>query len=754
MRNKRDVFYLLSLLVLVLLYWSYALLPGNLLFVRDLSVDIIPKRSIWLNSHGFALWTPYLFFGSPFAANGQSEAFYPLNFIYSFFGLERGLTYYIVFQHALFLLTLYAAFRRVKFDAETSLIGAVGFGFGGFMASLSHLVIILSTVAWMPLSIIILSKAAEKNGFKWSLVLGPVLALQILAGEVQFALMSWLIAMFTVLFSPQAVKPRDAVRLAGAMGLGLLWGIIFSLPQSALSAELTALSNRAAGFNLKDALFWPLTPSGMKSLLVANYLMPTSVGIYWGLGSFSDNLFFSSCYLGVTMAPMVLFSFAGARRWKPVFWLAFGGVGLAMMLGDALPVYKFFYEYLPGFKLFRSPGKFLFFLNYSWVMLAMYGCRPLFNRTRSNTFVSIASIAVGLLIAVLLIAQPVRVQEFGNKWNDVISYLFLRSILREMVFFMILAALLFLGLGSRDRMLKASLALIIGLDLMVAHFNLNPVVKSDFYQPNASVKDLLKQAEGRKYPVRIASLNVGPLQLPTKELGSLLVWAQSYKDELHPFWPSYFGLNDIGSEGTFYVTDFDKFGLLNENKTKPERTVVFERAGIEDLYIKDVGFIPFSLPFPRASIFYNASAIGGQDKVLEIWSQPNFPALETLLMESGGSERSSAHGVMSEPAKITGYENEKVVIEADARRDGWLLLLDSYYPGWEATVDGKPAPIYRADGFFRAVPVPAGKHMVTFSYFPKIFQTALWISGIGFLFWIALLVFSSKAPQKRVEAGN
>jgi len=243
-------------------------------------------------------------------------------------------------------------------------------------------------------------------------------------------------------------------------------------------------------------------------------------------------------------------------------------------------------------------------------------------------------------------------------------------------------------------------------------------------------------------------LNVGLPRMTAKEMGGMTLRAQSYKDALIPFWPSYFRLNDISSEGTFYVADFDKFDLLKENKTKPEWTVVFERAGIEYLYNKDEGFIPFSLPFPRASIFYNASALNDQDKILDIWSQPDFPALETLLIESRTNLKSSAQGEMSEPAKITGYENEKVVIEADARKDGWLLLLDSYYPGWKATVDGKPAPIYRADGFFRAVPVPAGRHEVIFSYHPEAFYYSLWISAAGLAVWFGLIFFSFKMKRK------
>ncbi len=49
---------------------------------------------------------------------------------------------------------------------------------------------------------------------------------------------------------------------------------------------------------------------------------------------------------------------------------------------------------------------------------------------------------------------------------------------------------------------------------------------------------------------------------------------------------------------------------------------------------------------------------------------------------------------------------------------GYLVLNDALVPGWSATVDGRAAPIVRADYAFRAVPVPAGDHDVMMRYSP------------------------------------
>ncbi len=70
----------------------------------------------------------------------------------------------------------------------------------------------------------------------------------------------------------------------------------------------------------------------------------------------------------------------------------------------------------------------------------------------------------------------------------------------------------------------------------------------------------------------------------------------------------------------------------------------------------------------------------------------------------------------------------RVLIQTEAEHPGWVLLADVWYPGWEARVDGAPAPVLRADYLFRAVEVPAGAHTVEFRYRPLSFWAGAAIS--------------------------
>ena len=60
-----------------------------------------------------------------------------------------------------------------------------------------------------------------------------------------------------------------------------------------------------------------------------------------------------------------------------------------------------------------------------------------------------------------------------------------------------------------------------------------------------------------------------------------------------------------------------------------------------------------------------------------------------------------------------------VTIQASSPQDGWLILSDTFYPGWRATIDGAPTEIRVANEAFRAVEFPAGEHAVEFRYEPR-----------------------------------
>jgi len=82
----------------------------------------------------------------------------------------------------------------------------------------------------------------------------------------------------------------------------------------------------------------------------------------------------------------------------------------------------------------------------------------------------------------------------------------------------------------------------------------------------------------------------------------------------------------------------------------------------------------------------------------------------------------------------------EVALEATLVADGYIILADTAFPGWTATVDGSPARIRRADSLFRAVRLPPGRHEVVFRYTAASFHRGLWLCAAGLLVGIAVLV--------------
>jgi uncharacterized membrane protein YfhO len=91
------------------------------------------------------------------------------------------------------------------------------------------------------------------------------------------------------------------------------------------------------------------------------------------------------------------------------------------------------------------------------------------------------------------------------------------------------------------------------------------------------------------------------------------------------------------------------------------------------------------------------------------------------------------------------------VIDASLNDAGILVLADSYYPGWKAYVDGKEEKILRANLFFRAVSLSAGRHTVEFRYEPRSFAIGLAISvGTVIVLIITSVIFYLRGRKRTV----
>jgi hypothetical protein len=105
----------------------------------------------------------------------------------------------------------------------------------------------------------------------------------------------------------------------------------------------------------------------------------------------------------------------------------------------------------------------------------------------------------------------------------------------------------------------------------------------------------------------------------------------------------------------------------------------------------------------------------------------------------------------SEKVRYLELSADRVVLEADVDRPGAMVISETWYPGWRATVNGQPAPVLKAFRAMRAVPVPAGKVRVEMTYRSRPFELGALVSLPA---WLGLTAFGVTAFLRRTQPAS
>ena len=139
---------------------------------------------------------------------------------------------------------------------------------------------------------------------------------------------------------------------------------------------------------------------------------------------------------------------------------------------------------------------------------------------------------------------------------------------------------------------------------------------------------------------------------------------------------------------------------------------------------------------------------------LRIWQKgEEYPLRSRVLVETNSPQAvlaTAAGGVTSEKEVVRFIRNEpgRMEMEATLERPGYVVISNTYYRGWKATVDGKDAPILRANRAMQAVGLPSGSHKITLTYSSRPIVVG---GAISALTWLALAVW---AVRRRYPAGG
>ncbi|MFN3690298.1 MAG: YfhO family protein, partial [Fimbriimonadales bacterium] len=139
-----------------------------------------------------------------------------------------------------------------------------------------------------------------------------------------------------------------------------------------------------------------------------------------------------------------------------------------------------------------------------------------------------------------------------------------------------------------------------------------------------------------------------------------------------------------------------------------------------------------------------------------VWTRLQANPLPDAILVSGEDAQRAvrAHGAGTLVENITLEWQEyratrvKLRVVNPASQPAWLLITDTWYPGWQATVNGESAPLLRANGAFRAVPIPTGEATVEMRYRPRSFQLGALLSAVS------LAVLGALSQLKRCAQSN
>jgi hypothetical protein len=155
---------------------------------------------------------------------------------------------------------------------------------------------------------------------------------------------------------------------------------------------------------------------------------------------------------------------------------------------------------------------------------------------------------------------------------------------------------------------------------------------------------------------------------------------------------------------------------------------------------------------PPAYLVFRTTRATSREEAIQLMSHSAFDWHSTAIVESSdGAGLLSPSPAMAaaeqfKPAPVRRPGPNEVIAESESSRAGLLVLTDSYYPGWNAYIDNRPAPIVRVNYLFRGVEVPAGRHTVTFKFEPISVAAGL---AIFALFTVGLGVYGIRRTMSR-----
>jgi len=154
----------------------------------------------------------------------------------------------------------------------------------------------------------------------------------------------------------------------------------------------------------------------------------------------------------------------------------------------------------------------------------------------------------------------------------------------------------------------------------------------------------------------------------------------------------------------------------------------------------------------RARFVSAARPMSDADAAKRLLDPAFDPDREVLLQDAPDVPATPPVGTPSEAAPLPVVTTEDAVdmtVETDAPANGFLVIADTFYPGWTAEVDGSAVPIYRANLSVRAIPMKKGHHVARLHYDPPRWRFGFAVSVLSILSLLAWAGVSRTVSDRR-----
>jgi hypothetical protein len=718
----------------LLLLWR-SLFAGEAFYWGTPLLQFVPwlrmAAGMW-RSGQLPLWNPLVGCGAPLAANYQTAAFYPLNALHLLLPAETALSWTLAFHLALTGWGMYRWCRTVGMNRLPALVGALALEGSGFLVARVALFPSMAlTFPWLAIWLWRGEELVQRERLHDGLWLGVALGLGLLAGHAQTAFYGGvLLAAYLIFRVAQRRDAHHAVRCASLAALALVAGLGLAGVQLLPTAELMMQSQRAGGVGYDFAMTYSFWPWRLITFLAPSFFGNPGQGDYWGYAAYWED----AAYVGLLPLLLVLRAVIARRREKQAwFWAVVAAAALVLALGRNTPVFPLLFRHIPTFDLFQAPTRWLSVTTVALAALAALGAQewPV-GRSARRRWALGAVVGAALLIGGL--AAPRVVPGIPATFGPATAWLGGT-----------LAVAGALGLMRRDTAWwRAAVSVFIVLDLLVFGWPLVPTVDRFLYRDRTEVAAALEDEPG---PVRVywptdptnRTRDVAEYRVKFRYLAF-----DSYGPRDATYWeemreallPNAAMLDEVPSASNFDPLLVGRYAELSGAAARAPGLlrvmgvthVVSDREWLEAQPARKTdGVTLYRLPntLGRTWIVSSARQVASNETLATL-ADPAFDLAGEVLLETEQlltlDSESAVHSpqtAVRNPQSIALRDGpNSVTIRAVLDEPGYLVLADTWYPGWQAKVDDEPAVILRANYAFRAVRLEAGEHVVEMFYRP------------------------------------